>query len=705
MDSSRTSLTVSQNILYDELVEEHDQPAPETIPPIVPTPNPSWKFTTLIKKSFWRMEVHFREYAAISVLLLSVFALAEALKYLLGIILPKSAFGPIDFIILVTEMLISAYLSLSITLSLIQKEKLPVQNALKKANSLMRGYLWLFFVTYLLFLSLTPLSLSIFFSIFIVGALLFKNLIGVVIIISIVASFTIDLLWLFWGSFSHFVYLDKGYRGFKNIWVSRALVNQRFWPIFLRLTFLGLITLVFYAPYIYFLIKFPGSKTPLAFALQFMFYAVGYLIITPFTTSFLYEMYKDLPHPLEVKVPKMWIRAIIVTTILSIILGALAIGVLLGNYGKDLPSLVQTTNTLELKNKLGQKEKFFQEELGKLNINPVLTINYEDEVKSRCAPDKCFRELEVIYGGDKPFREKVTEISEEFAANGWKFRKVTESKDIEEFENNFWPRKHVTAYAIFNKGDLSAHIKFTRPNADPQGCFKSKLCEYAQKNQYPYVFSINYSMLAPHKTTPILKNKTSPTPSAFPNQRPTKALAPTPVIISTLDKDSSSQKYVYSNKTYGYIISFPLGWMPWPGYDGSGIRFTDSKIDLSDLSSLGKGPDDTTPDNIIASTHVDKLETHWYTRGDIAYDIKNIEDLYDSVPAGGGLPAYASKRYVTIQGIKALETTGSDESESYFINTQIIQKGLVYSIGGYNYYPVSDWSAKYYLILNSFEFL
>jgi hypothetical protein len=205
-------------------------------------------------------------------------------------------------------------------------------------------------------------------------------------------------------------------------------------------------------------------------------------------------MYKTLAHPMEVKTPRKWLWAVIISVTLSIIFGALSIGLLIGAYGMDLPALSKNSGNLKQKQELMQKENLFQEELGKLDINPVMTINYEDEEKSICGPDHCRRSLEVIYGGDKPIREKVTEISEEFAAKGWTFRKITKAKDVTELEQQFEEKKSILIYADFTKDIFSARIIFAKPY--PNGCnVVPKLCEYANMNTYPYAISIIYKAI------------------------------------------------------------------------------------------------------------------------------------------------------------------------------------------------------------------
>lgn len=492
--------------------EDQNQPISKPLTPIASIATPSWKLTTLIKMAFLRIKDRYRAYAEIAFISILVSALTDVWIYIFSVFLSKSstAFASIEGITVLIEILIFIWLGLAATLILIRNEKLRSVDALMQAKILLKGYLWLILVTFLFLLGLAPISFVLCFFIIIIGFLFFKESIAQILILGTVASFALDILWLFWGSFAGFVYIEKYHRGLKNLWVSRELINQRFWPLFWRITLITCLNLLVYAPFIYLLFKYPDSRTLPALAIEYLFYVVIYLTVTPFTTSFLYEMYKGLSHPMEVKKPKAWIWIAIISTILSIILGALAIGLFIGSYGTDFSSLLESSKTKRLKEKLIKEEDSFQKELGKLNITPVMEIDYKGEEFASCSPTSCTRSLEVIYGGDIPLQEKLEEINKEFVSQGWNFYNATDLNTPEDIAKQFEKNKHVSVYANPTKGDFQAKINFANPNTDVKQCFNTKLCDYAYKQVYPYVFSIKYSLKVTDQSKPSLNKKDSP---------------------------------------------------------------------------------------------------------------------------------------------------------------------------------------------------
>jgi hypothetical protein len=462
---------------------------------------PSWKIKDLTKSSFARTKLHYKEYLKISLFIILIMIFTNIWEYIFKTLLSKFFLihTVLNIVLFTLQYLLILWLGLASMITIMKNENIKIADALKSAREIFKSYLWFSFTFIFFYFGIIMLCYFVLTIIGLAGALLFPKSTVPILVASSVVSFSIFILWIIWGGFALYVFVDKRYRGLKNLWVSAALINQKFWSYIIRALLISLISLIIYIPYLYIIFKFALSHSFLITIAGYLVTIVSYLTITPFTTAFFYEMYKTLTHPVEIKTPRKWLWAVIISAILSLILGALSIGLLIGAYGKDLPALLKNSGNLKLKQELMKKESLFQEELGKLDINPVMTINYEDEKKSICHPTHCTRSLEVIYGGDQPFREKVTEISEEFAAKGWKFRKITDAKDVIELEQQFEEKKSILIYADFTKDILHARIIFAKPNAG--GCsVVPKLCEYANKNTYPYIFSINYYATVENKS-------------------------------------------------------------------------------------------------------------------------------------------------------------------------------------------------------------
>jgi hypothetical protein len=154
-------------------------------------------------------------------------------------------------------------------------DKVGAMDAIKKVKPLIWGY---FIYTF-------------FYGLFLIGLIPFGILsLGIVL-----------LLWVIWNMFGIFVYLDYKEAGLRNLWHSKALINQRFWGVVMR------IAIVYVGYYVIMMIlgasdKNNGLLTLIIFVLSF--------VIAPFLISYLYEMYltlKTLQKDLEVKPSKIWV--------------------------------------------------------------------------------------------------------------------------------------------------------------------------------------------------------------------------------------------------------------------------------------------------------------------------------------------------------------------------------------------------------------
>ena len=182
--------------------------------------------------------------------------------------------------------------------SLIQTKKLSPFEIYKKVQPMVKDYVVFAISLLLFFFGLLPFTLL---SVFIVG-----------------------LLWALWSLFSIFVFLEKRKKGMENLWISREMVNQKFWPI------TGIVLLAILLSVIVSMI-FMSSKN------GFIGPLVSQLLITPFVMSLYYEMYKTLKVPASGKTPKIWMGLSVVGFIITILTATILTQTLM----KAIPNLLQ----------------------------------------------------------------------------------------------------------------------------------------------------------------------------------------------------------------------------------------------------------------------------------------------------------------------------------------------------------------------------
>ncbi|OGK19069.1 hypothetical protein A3G67_01260 [Candidatus Roizmanbacteria bacterium RIFCSPLOWO2_12_FULL_40_12] len=197
--------------------------------------------------------------------------------------------GTVAMVMGILSISLLAYLSswtqLATTDSLIQSKKLPPFETFKRVRPYVKSYIWFVFLLMFFLIGLLPFTVL---SLFIVG-----------------------ILWSLWSSFSIFVFLEKKKKGLENLWISRDMVNQKFWPI-AGLVFVVVVVVVLISA-LFATVK-NGLVNPI----------ISQLIVTPFVTSFYYEMYKTLKVPQNAKKPVVWIWlsvigfvAVVVAVVLS----------------------------------------------------------------------------------------------------------------------------------------------------------------------------------------------------------------------------------------------------------------------------------------------------------------------------------------------------------------------------------------------------
>lgn len=262
-----------------------------------------WQIESLIRSAWKRTLDRFVSYflaIALSVVIfIAVFlvcglAAAALIGLSAAISLPQFPFLIVILVSLVGYLVLLYVGSLSNLLVIeviIREDKAGVMETLAKVRPLVWDYVWLSFL------------MSLF--------------LGGLFIWGVLSLFIIFILWSVWGSFMTFVFLEKRKKGLTNLWLSKAMVAQKFWGI------VGRLLLVNVAAFIISSILASSKNSVLELGSVLVS-----LIIQPFLISFSYEMYRIIPDHDTYKSPKGWI----VMSVLGWVLGVLAIVLLAGSF-------------------------------------------------------------------------------------------------------------------------------------------------------------------------------------------------------------------------------------------------------------------------------------------------------------------------------------------------------------------------------------
>lgn len=180
----------------------------------------------------------------------------------------------------------SSWVQLATVDSLIESKKLPPFETYKKVRPLVKDYVIFTVLMLLFFFGLLPFTLL---SVFIVG-----------------------LLWALWSIFSVFVFLEKKKKGLENLWISRDMVNQKFWPVAGVASLVLIISVIVSAVFV-------SARNGLVSSI------VSQLVLAPFITSIYYEMYKTLKPPVKGKTPKVWLGLSVVGFVITVLVVVLSI--------------------------------------------------------------------------------------------------------------------------------------------------------------------------------------------------------------------------------------------------------------------------------------------------------------------------------------------------------------------------------------------
>lgn|GEM_PF-1018665 len=253
-----------------------------------------WQIETLIRRSFERTKDRFISYfLAVVLSVVIVLAVVLGAVFVAGLLIAISAglslsnLGLLSALLIVLMSLLG-YLALLYVSSLanllvngvvIFEPKVGVTEALSKVRPLVWSFAWLGFL------------MSLF--------------LGGLFVWGVLSLFVVYILWSIWGAFTTFVFLDKKKGGLASLWISKAMVSQRFWGIVGRLLLLNVA--------VFFVSTILASSRNSVLELSSVLVS---LITQPFLISFSYEMYRNTPETQDVKSPGIWVGLSVVGYVL-----------------------------------------------------------------------------------------------------------------------------------------------------------------------------------------------------------------------------------------------------------------------------------------------------------------------------------------------------------------------------------------------------
>jgi len=271
--------------------------------PVENIQNNAWGLESLLKKAFERTKDRFLSYLVVLLisigiglaffiailLLIGLFALLYFLTKAIPVLI---ILGLVAFLaLIILSYYVGAWIQLATAQVIISPEKLTAGEAMKKVRPLIWKFIILEVLMSLFFIGLVPLG--------------------------VLSLFIILILWGFWSTFTVFVFLEQQKEGLANVWISRSMINQRFWGV------AGRESVVWIAVWILsFAVSSASYKSSLAGLLSLLIS----LFTGPFIISYSYEIYKNLTPPKETTKPNIWI----ILSILGWILGF--IGIILGSF-------------------------------------------------------------------------------------------------------------------------------------------------------------------------------------------------------------------------------------------------------------------------------------------------------------------------------------------------------------------------------------
>lgn len=256
----------------------------------------SWQIEHLVRQAFARTKDRFLGYFLTAVLnfalwtglFISILLLSGVLFFIYTVTKLASLLIILAIVLSILMLFLIVYISawtqLTAITVIIQEEKLDAIETFKKVKPLVNGYLWFISLNFLFSFGLLPWGL--------------------------LSLFTIIVLWSVWGVFSTFVYLQSRRKGLINLWVSRELVNQKFWGILGRMFLINL-SVAFISMFL-----ISSGKSAASYLITILLQ----LFTAPFVISFKFEMFKNLKEPEKVNAPKVWVALSIIGLVVLILL-------------------------------------------------------------------------------------------------------------------------------------------------------------------------------------------------------------------------------------------------------------------------------------------------------------------------------------------------------------------------------------------------
>ncbi len=179
---------------------------------------------------------------------------------------------------------VQSWFSLTIVYTVIAKSRVSAMDAFKEMRPLVRGYIWVSIINFLLLFGLLPFG--------------------------IVTIFILYFFWIVWSMFTVYVYIEKKMHGLDNLFMSKAIISKRFWEFVLKIVIIYVLYLL-----VVFIIQAIGQESS---AISSIIYMIFSFLSGPFLISYLYEMYSQFEHPKDIGSKQIWIILSVVGWIIMV---------------------------------------------------------------------------------------------------------------------------------------------------------------------------------------------------------------------------------------------------------------------------------------------------------------------------------------------------------------------------------------------------
>ncbi|MCX7997226.1 MAG: hypothetical protein N2691_05775 [Patescibacteria group bacterium] len=295
------------------VVEEHKQMASEPKPV---TANKAFEIEELVKAAWERTRDRFLNYILTIMVMFALYVGAVVVILIAAAVMGVLVVGTRDVALSLTVGTILAVLvvtvilyagswsTLASTYAIISPRKVGAIKAYKEMFPLVWGYVKVTALLALFLIGLVPLS--------------------------VFTLFILIFVWMIWAVFTVFVYIEDKPRGLESLWISKSVVNTRFWGVFGRIFLVNAVLLGGYNV----LLIFTQDNPRVNVLLSLLYYA-----IMPFVVSFQYEIYRQLKKPPTHARNTVWIvLAGIGWVLIAIILFSLVAG-FIGNLPNTIKNI------------------------------------------------------------------------------------------------------------------------------------------------------------------------------------------------------------------------------------------------------------------------------------------------------------------------------------------------------------------------------